>query len=204
MFAGDFFLVYKCSSASQAILNQVQGSPLRIKYFDWCISRTEGKTQHSNTLNRVQQHFRSSTGPASRLPEMGLRGGRRGVRRHVLHFNALFKHFLQQRSLGLTVLHFGSSLFLLNIQVVQNCCKFKSYKITKYDKGRVHRKESKPPQTVVFKDYWRTRKKSFIQIISWNVPRHLMFNFPSTPILSWTIHSTKQCCPRLGLWSLNY
>jgi len=89
----------------------------------------------------------------------------RGVRRHVLHFYSFFKHFLPQRSLGSTVLHFGPHLFPFNIQAVQNCCKFKSDRVTKYHKGSVCSKENKPPPDFVFYQL-QTQKKCFTQIIS--------------------------------------
>lgn len=111
--------------------------------------------------------------PASSLPETG-GGGWRGVRRHTLHFHSFFKHFLWYRSLGSTVVHFGPYLFLFNIQFVQHCCKFKSQSVTR---AQFAVRRTSLPQILFFKDYWQTRKKSFILIISWDIPRDLVFAF---------------------------
>lgn len=46
-----------------------------------------GKT-NTVTLNRAEQHIRSSMGPASSLPEIE-EGEKRGVRRHVLQSHPL-------------------------------------------------------------------------------------------------------------------
>lgn len=94
------------------------------------------------TSHQVQQHFRSSTGPASSLPETGVGEGRKGARRHALHFYS--EAFPAIEELG-SVLHFGLYLFLFNIKVVQNCCKFKSHRTTEYDKGSARSKKNKPP-----------------------------------------------------------